>query len=377
MVRTLKHSLLSTLVRSGFSGYIAGSRWRRRRLLILCYHGVARYDEHQWDPELYVTPAHLEKRLFLLRRNRCTVLPLDEAVARLYDQSLPERAVVLTFDDGYHDFLSVTWPLLKSYGYPATVYLTTHRVDRQLPNTGLFVSYVLWAAQQRTLDGRGILDLAGEYPLATPGQRQVVLDRLSAARSSAPEWKLDDAARQIAERVGFDYQMLHDRRLLTLLRPDEVARLAAEGTDFQLHTHLHRTPADADEFARDVMLNRRRIQELTGRQPEHLCYPSGNFRAVYPAALRRCGVVSATTCDPDLASRQSDPLRLPRFVDTSFVSDVVFESWLSGLAPYLPRRTRFALDEALDEPPLPMNDERRTPDVAASEAARTRFVSGA
>ncbi len=142
MVRTLKHSLLSTLVRSGFSGYIAGSRWRRRRLLILCYHGVARYDEHQWDPELYVTPAHLEKRLFLLRRNRCTVLPLDEAVARLYDQSLPERAVVLTFDDGYHDFLSVTWPLLKSYGYPATVYLTTHRVDRQLPNTGLFVSYV-------------------------------------------------------------------------------------------------------------------------------------------------------------------------------------------------------------------------------------------
>jgi hypothetical protein len=66
------------------------------------------------------------------------------------------------------------------------------------------------------------------------------------------------------------------------------------------------------------------------------------YRAAYLPGLRREGIVSATTCDPGMASRTSDPLLLPRFIDTTFITDVEFEAWVTGIASCLPRRTRRA-----------------------------------
>jgi peptidoglycan/xylan/chitin deacetylase (PgdA/CDA1 family) len=293
-----------------------------------------------WEPGLYVSARRLERRLELLRRTDCTVLPLAEGIERLYRKDLPERAVALTFDDGYYDFGARAWPRLKAHGWPATVYLTTSRVDHNLPNVNLFVSYAMWKARRAVLNGDGISGLSGDYPLATSVQRQRVIDALSADLSTESASDKDAVAREIVGRLGLDYPSLLASRLLTLLRPSEVARLSQEGVDFQLHTHVHRTPADAGEFLRDVLVNRDRIQAMTGKLPVHLCYPSGNYRTAYLPALRANGVVSATTCDPDLAAATNDPLLLPRFIDTSYISDIVFESWLTGLAPRLPRRTR-------------------------------------
>jgi hypothetical protein len=50
-------------------------------------------------------------------------------------------------------------------------------------------------------------------------------------------------------------------------------------------------------------------------------------------------VVSATTCQPGLASRNSDALLLPRLIDTSALTRPEFEGWISGTAAWLPRRT--------------------------------------
>src|SRR5690349_15578915 len=96
--------------RVGITSRVASSAWRRRRLLILCYHGVARFDEHLWNPDLYVSAADFARRMTLLRESRCAVLPLNEAIDRLYGDDLPERSVVLTFDDGYFDFGSAALP---------------------------------------------------------------------------------------------------------------------------------------------------------------------------------------------------------------------------------------------------------------------------
>src|SRR5688572_25900505 len=168
MIRTLKRSSLTVSKHLGLTSLLAHSAWRRERLMILCYHGVSLRDEHQWHPGLYVSAAHLDRRLALLRRNQCTVLPLDEAIERLYANDLPDRAVALTFDDGYYDFMARAWPVLRGYDYPATVYLTTGRVDHNTPIVHLLVSYALWQARDRVLDGTGITGLSGRYVLAVP-----------------------------------------------------------------------------------------------------------------------------------------------------------------------------------------------------------------
>jgi peptidoglycan/xylan/chitin deacetylase (PgdA/CDA1 family) len=340
MIQQLKTSSLGVLKHLGVSNWVAQSAWRRSRLLILCYHGVSLDDEHLWNPGLYVSARQLEQRLELLRRNHCTVLPLGEAVDRMYRNDLPERAVALTFDDGYYDFMLRAWPLLQAYGYPATVYLTTSRVDHNLPNVGLFTSYALWLARDRVLDGDGIHGLAGRYPLATEEQRAAVVSVVRSGSGKQAGLTKDAVVEAIVRRLGLDYDRMLRARFLTLLRAEEVTRLAGEGVDFQLHTHWHCTPADVDAFIGDVLLNRDRIAAFTGRRPTHLCYPSGNYRMEYLSALHQHGVATATTCDPGMAAFASHPLLLPRFIDTTAVSEIVFEGWLTGIAPFLPRRTR-------------------------------------
>ena len=341
MIHTLKTLSLGTLQRVGIDRLVARSRWRRNRLLILCYHGIALQDEHEWCPDLYVAASHLARRLALLRRHRCHVLRLGDAIDRLYRGTLPARAVVLTFDDGYYDFMAAAWPLLREYGYPATVYLTTGRVDHNLPNVNLLISYCLWASRRQDFDGEGLPGLQGRYSLRGGDERQRLTQQIIEALRAGGYAALrpDTVARMVAERAGFDYEALVKRRLLTLLRPEEVTCLSAEGVDFQLHTHMHRTPDDPDEFIRDVLVNRARLQSMTGQAATHFCYPSGNYRTDYIPLLQRHGIESATTCDPGMATTLSNHMMLPRFVDTSTVSSLVFESWVTGVAACLPRRT--------------------------------------
>lgn len=320
---------------------MADSAWRRERLIVLCYHGVALADEHQWRPDLFVAPEHLDRHLGLVRRLGCTVLPLGEAVARMYAHDLPTRAVAITFDDGYYDFMAGAWPLLQKHHMPATVYLTTARVEHNKPIVSLFISYMLWAAPKETLDGRGIIGLDGRYTLHTRMDREAVasaIDRAVQAQGMTATQK-DEIARQLAKRLELDYDALLASRLLTLMRPDDVTQLSQDGLDIQLHTHFHRNPVDTPPFIEDVRRNREVIERLTGKRPTHLCYPSGMYRMVYLPALRREGLDSATTCDPGIAAPTTDRLLLPRFIDTSTITDGEFEAWVTGVAPCMPRRT--------------------------------------
>src|SRR3569623_716342 len=105
---------------------LLGFRRRVRRWVapgeaaILCYHRVFAPPRNRWG--VAVTPAHFEEHLEYLHRNH-TILPLLVLLARLEEGRVPDRAVVLTFDDGYADNLHTALPLLQRYGAPATVFV--------------------------------------------------------------------------------------------------------------------------------------------------------------------------------------------------------------------------------------------------------------
>lgn len=340
MLKTLKQATLKSLKTSGVFRLVQNSSWRRERLLILAYHGISLADEHEWDGSLYLSPERFESRLRLLKSSGANVLPLDEAIRRLYSNDLPERSVALTFDDGNHDFLREAYPLLKDFAFPVTLYLTTFYARYNRPVFDVICSYLLWRGRGRTLSMRELTGRESSFDLSTAGARRAAWDELQAhtkANNSTAEEK-DSLAAALSRQLGVDYDELLARRLLHLLNAEEVKQLADAGVDIQLHTHRHRTPLDRQLFRREIEDNRESIRAMTGKLAHHFCYPSGRYDLAFLPWLEELGVLSATTCETGFATRESQRLLLPRLLDNSSLSAVEFEGWLTGIAAALPRR---------------------------------------
>ena len=342
MLRNIRRAALRLLKSSGVFSAVESSRWRRERLLILCYHGIALEEEHKWIPSLYMHADVFEQRLKALDEGKYAVLPLGEGIERLYRNELPPKSVAITFDDGTYDFYSQAYPRLKRYGFPATVYQTTFYCDYHLPVFHLICSYMLWKQRESSLKALPQWGIPDPADLSTPAARAKVLQCLlefSRSRNLSEEQK-NDLASQLAGELGMDYSGLVRKRILQLMRPEEIAELSRNGIDFQLHTHRHRTPLDEALFLREIRDNRQKLLQMASTPTSHFCYPSGDYHMEFLPWLEKEGVVSATTCEVGLASRDDSPLLLPRLVDTSAHTQLEFEGWLTGVGAFTSRRQR-------------------------------------
>ncbi|HEV3512116.1 MAG TPA: polysaccharide deacetylase family protein [Candidatus Sulfotelmatobacter sp.] len=337
MRKRIRGKLLRALKTAGVFERLRDSRWRRRQLLILCYHSLALDEENLWRPALFLAPGRLRERFEMLKQGGYHVLPLAEGLERLRRNDLAPRSVVLTFDDGSCDFHKLAYPLLREYGFPATVYQTTHYCSRRMPIYSLICSYMLWKKREAVLSAAPSIGIAGDIRLDTAENRQLALGQIVAFadREQLSTEQKNQLAADLARRLGVDYEDLLRRRILQLMTPEEIAELAAAGINFELHTHRHRTPRDRALFIKEIRDNREALEALTRTRPTHFCYPSGDYDLMFLPWLAEEGIVSATTCDPGLVCVRSRPLLLPRFIDTTAQTELEFESWLTGVGSLL------------------------------------------
>lgn len=340
MKRRLKIATLWALRTCGISAVVLRSRWRQARLAIFCYHGVSVADEHEWDDSLYMRPEVFDRRLRIMKENGFNVLPLDEGVRRLTEGSLPPRSVSLTFDDGGADFLLRAHPILLRYGFPVTVYLTTYYCDVRVPVFNPLVQYVLWKTPAEQVEARPWTGVDEVWNVTTHRGRVTALEHILAfaEQEGMSGREKADLGERLARGLGVDYDRILEHRLFQLLSPDEVSGLARQGVDFQLHTHRHRSATHRQEFLQEIEENRARIRQYAGRDPAHFCYPMGRRRPEYPRWLREAGVRTATTTRMGLAARSFELHQLPRIVDVESMHEQEFESWLSGVRDFFPRR---------------------------------------
>jgi peptidoglycan/xylan/chitin deacetylase (PgdA/CDA1 family) len=103
--------------------------WNRKRVVFLCYHGVTkRPTPSPDDPKaLHVNHRRFAAHLDFLQRHYRIISLRDYVLAQQHERALPDYSVVLTFDDGFRNFLTAAAPLLAARGMPATVFLITDR----------------------------------------------------------------------------------------------------------------------------------------------------------------------------------------------------------------------------------------------------------
>jgi peptidoglycan/xylan/chitin deacetylase (PgdA/CDA1 family) len=338
---TLKTAKIATLRfarGAGLFSAVRSSLWRSRRLLILCYHGLSFADEHLWNPALYVEASRFRARMQALRDGGYRVLPLDEALRRLADGTLPPRSVAITFDDGGYSFGELALPVLREFQFPSTVYLASYYCRRQLPVFDVTCSYLIWKGNGRISQARELIPGSEACPVDRGSQAVLRWWRHSISGLSMSASEKEDLAARLAASLGLDYGHIRDSRMFHLMNPEEVAGVSRHNVNIELHTHRHRTPRDQALFTREIVDNRKDILEMTGKNPTHFCYPSGDYVSEYFAWLRQAGVESATTCESGFAFRGQELMRIPRLLDTTSLSEIEFEGWLTGVSAALPQR---------------------------------------
>ena len=86
-----------------------------------------------------MTPQKFEAQLAYLQEQGYTTISLKELTYHLAGyRELPEKPIILSFDDGYADNYSNAFPLLKKYGFEATFSLVTQPIDFGDP------TYISW-----------------------------------------------------------------------------------------------------------------------------------------------------------------------------------------------------------------------------------------
>jgi peptidoglycan/xylan/chitin deacetylase (PgdA/CDA1 family) len=352
-LKALKVGVLKHSKSIGLFAALGRSPWRTNRLLILGYHGISLDDEHLWNPGLFISQEVFRQRLELLVQARCSVLSLRDGLSRLAKRDLPPRSVVITFDDGYYDFFARAYPVIREFGFPVTVYQTSYYSSYNRPIFDVACSYLLWKGARTRITSVALTGIPGVLDLTTNASRLSAGSRMleTAQRAGMSAEDKDELLERLAASLELDAGLMRTKRLLHLMKPEELRQLVTQGVDLQLHTHRHRMPRDRDLFIREIVDNRELLAAVGQPSTDHFCYPSGVYGECFLPWLAELGVQSATTCDLGLASSKTRMLLLPRLLDSSTLSVVEFEGWLCGMGHVLPGRpTRRELPPADPHP---------------------------
>ncbi len=300
------------------------------RALILLYH---RIDDPVVDPwNLAVAPGRFDQHLAVLRASS-RPLPLADLVAALRARRVPDRAVAVTFDDGYADNRLHGVPALERHDVPATIYVTAGALDAphefwwkqveqlllepgDLPRR-LEVDHpqLRWSYDLGDAAARAVPDSSWSINDPPPTPRQAAFVSLLGAMQSLARGVHDEVLAELFASAGIDRATRPSHRMLSR---DEVRGLASGGTvEIGAHTLSHPRLAElgAAEQEREIRGGKEMLEEITGREVASFAYPFGEHADFDPASVRivRDAGFSSAGVVRDLAvSRTSRVHQLPR-----------------------------------------------------------------
>jgi peptidoglycan/xylan/chitin deacetylase (PgdA/CDA1 family) len=292
----------------------AGSRLQRFQILV--YHRVSHDSDPFFPP---VSPGVFEQQLEFLKQSY-NVLDLGELVEHCKRGSLPDRAVAITFDDGYEDNYSVAYPILKNAGLRATIFVTTGVIE-----TGkvLWHHRIFRAFRYATV--LRVAEIAGE-PLhivleSERGAKESLGRALTHART-LPAEKCVRFAAEIEEKLRPDF---NGWARVSMLKWGQMREMYRYGIRFGSHTVTHPilTRIDDEQIKRELRESRAQLQEEIGGPIAGFAYPNGqacDYDARTIGLLKQAGYEWAVTTRFGYNTRADDVFQLKR--DQPWQSDV-------------------------------------------------------
>ena len=329
--RTIVHQMQRSLYLSGLA-WAYSKRVDPEGALIIMYHSVvddtnAPFLDHNYS----ISVKTFESQVRYLKHHG-NIISLSEMMECIYGgKSLPENAVVLTFDDGYLNNLTHAAPILEKYDVPAMIYLCTGYVDRRQSQ---WDDLLYTAFQHRT-----------QHSLSWKGENFDLMDaaRLHEAFGAVAGLLIisDITTRdEILSDVTAQLQPRQEAPQLTM-GWDDVRELKSRYPNIELglHTvdHLDMTSLPTGDLEQEIARSREMFRQELGYDAEHYSYPYGRHSETVAELLKQMGLKSAVITQPTaLVTKKTDPFMMPRYEITSSLLDL--KLWMSGAFPDLSQK---------------------------------------
>ena len=303
-------------------------------LRVLTYHRVAELDNHfKLDPhQISATPEIFNKQMDFLSRHYSVVAIEDVMKAVEHDIRLPRKAVLITFDDAYSDIKDTAWPILRSYGFPCTIFVPTAfpgAPGRLFWWDRLFHSLNSTAQQKLSAPPVGTLNLTDSD------------DRLGNFKKLRNHMKTVpyDKAMALVEKVCLQMKV-PDNGLKSTLNWDELRQMVKEGVTIGAHTRTHPilTQMPLEKAAEEIKGSLEDLKREIGHVLPIFCYPNGSHTVQIKAILRQEGIKLAFGCEDGHNNLEGvDPMNLCRTNITRKTSAYIFRLRLWRLFSYVDR----------------------------------------
>ena len=145
-------TLLVTLLTVGISIVIATSE-DYIDVPIIMYHSILK--DPSRSNKYTVTPAVVEEDLKYIKDKGYTTVTIADLISYVYDDSpLPEKPIVLTFDDGHYNNYGYLFPLLEKYDMKAVISIVGSYTDKftETDEANLNYSYLRWKDIKELMD---------------------------------------------------------------------------------------------------------------------------------------------------------------------------------------------------------------------------------
>jgi peptidoglycan/xylan/chitin deacetylase (PgdA/CDA1 family) len=291
----------SRVGQAALSGAAAAAERVSRRLestpslAVLTYHRVAPPGER---PDLHpglvsATPEAFDAQMAGLTRAGARPVSLADVLAHRRDGTpLPERAVLVTFDDGYADFSEHAWPVLHHHGIPVVLFVPTGFPGTERTFWWDRLHHALTSTARR--DQLALAERPGEpFALSTAAERRQTFRRLRAVVKAEPH----ERAMALVDELVADLGVAEPAP--ATLSWDRLASLREEGVTLAPHSRshalLHRV--GAAQLADEVRGSVDDLRRAVGDAPPAFAFPSGGYDDQAVAAVREAGIELAFTTD--------------------------------------------------------------------------------
>lgn len=233
---------------------------------VLMYHSIHSNPKKAGD--YVITPEALERDLQYLQQQGYTTVVMSDVIAYvLQGTPLPEKPVMLTFDDGYYNNYLNAYPLLQKYQMRAVISIIVGETDKYsgLDENKENYSHLTWDMINEMMQS-GLVEIQNHtYNLhKTGGNRRGVAQRR------------DESSEHYVETVGADLKKAQDR-----------------------------------------------IEEMTGWRPNTFTFPFGSYSRNSQVLLEELGFTASLGVEGKPCRLSRDPaclIRIPRYTRTSAAS---------------------------------------------------------